>query len=93
MQEDKENILDKIYKAQEEKLDEIIKIKNKEMNFKNENYNLINLLKEEKINSEKIMEVLNKIEENYNKKIGDLIEEFYKKGFKDGVNLVINCIK
>lgn len=32
------------------------------------------------------------IKEIYDKKIATCIEEFYKQGFKDGVNLIINCL-
>ena len=93
MQENEEKLLDKIYKMQEEELDQIIKLKSKELKNEN-NYNkLKKLLKEEKINKEEVSKILNNVEENYNKKINSLIEEFYKQGFKDGVKLIINCIK
>ena len=33
------------------------------------------------------------IEENYSIKIAEYNKEFYKQGFKDGVNLIMNCFK
>ena len=93
MQENEEKLLDKIYKMQEEEVDKIIKLKSKELKNENNYNNLEGLLKEEKINKEEVTKILSNIEENYNKKINSLIEEFYKEGFKDGVKLIINCIK
>lgn len=89
MCEKKLNLIDKIYIMQEEELDKIIRIKTKEIE-KEFNYDEIEELLKENKDSKKI---LSKIEEKYNKKTGILIEEFYKKGFKDGVNLIINCFK
>ena len=83
------DLIDKIYIMQEEELDKIIRIKTQEIE-KEFNYDEIEELLKENKDSKKI---LSKIEEKYNKKTGILIEEFYKKGFKDGVNLIINCFK
>lgn len=101
------DIINKIYQAQEEKIDEIIKKSNEEIKEK------IKPIKAEEIirkNIEKIIEksnnqkeiqeildkklnqILNQIEENYNIKISKYNEEMYKKGFIDGVNLIINCL-
>lgn len=33
------------------------------------------------------------IEEIYHIKMSKLMKEFYKKGFKDGVNLILECLK
>ena len=38
-------------------------------------------------------EIFKKIEDNYNIKITKYNEEIYKKGFIDGVNLMLNCLK
>ena len=43
--------------------------------------------------SDKYLEALEKIEENYSIKIAQYTKDFYKQGFIDGVNLMINCIK
>ena len=66
---EKEDILDLIYKAREEKIDDIIK-------------NIYKKIKEKYKN-------LNDEEEKENIKVGKDIEEIYKQGFKDGVNLGI----
>ena len=62
-----------IYKAREEKIDDIIKNINKKIKeeYKNLKYE----------------------EEKENIKIGKYIEEIYKQGFKDGINLKENLSK
>lgn len=69
-----------IYEAQSEEIDKIIKKVNLELKRK---------LKEVDLDEE----ILDKIEENYNIKISKYNEEIYKKGFIDGVNTILNCIK
>ncbi len=69
-----------IYEAQNEEIDKIIKKVNLELKRK---------LKEVDLDEE----ILDKIEENYNIKISKYNEEIYKKGFIDGVNTILNCIK
>ena len=64
---EKEDILELIYKAREEKIDDIIKNINKKIKEKYKN--------------------LNDEEEKENIKVGKYIEEIYKQGFKDGINL------
>ena len=44
-------------------------------------------------NPNELKEVFNKIEDNYNIKITRYNEELYKKGFIDGVNLILNCLE
>ena len=69
-----------IYEAQNEEIDKIIKRVNLEVKGKLEEVDLDE-------------ETFNKIEENYNIKISKYNEEIYKKGFIDGVNTILNCIK
>ena len=69
-----------IYEAQSEEIDKIIKKVNLELNGK---------LQEVKLDEETFC----KIEENYNIKISKYNEEIYKKGFIDGFNTILNCIK
>ena len=68
------------------------------------NINVDKVIKKIKnINIEKIWEdtskpselrkIFEEIEENYSIKISEYNKEFYKQGFIDGVNLMINCIK
>lgn len=69
-----------IYEAQSEEIDKIIKKVNLELKGKLQEVDLDE-------------ETFNKIEENYNIKISKYNEEIYKKGFIDGVNTILNCIK
>lgn len=69
-----------IYEAQSEEIDKIIKKVNLELKGK---------LQEVKLDEE----TFDKIEENYNIKISKYNEEIYKKGFIDGFNTMLNCIK
>lgn len=69
-----------IYEAQSEEIDKIIK--------------KVNLELKEKLQKEDLdEETFCKIEENYNIKISKYNEEIYKKGFIDGFNTILNCIK
>lgn len=81
-----------IYRAQEDKIDEIIKKVNKEIKNDIKSINI-----EDIINSSnepnKMNEIFNKIEDNYNIRICRYNEEMYKKGFIDGVNFMLNCLK
>lgn len=45
------------------------------------------------INNIEMQEIIKSIEEKYNEKMAILIRECYKDGFKDGVNLILNCLK
>ena len=69
-----------IYEAQSEEIDKIIKKVNLELKGKLQEVDLDE-------------ETFNKIEENYNIKISKYNEEIYKKGFIDGFNTILNCIK
>lgn len=61
-----ENILEEIYQARYEKLDQIIRKK---------------IDKNNQINEEEKESIKNAI----------IMEEMYKQGFKDGINLIIQC--
>ena len=86
------DIIELIYQAEEKILDEKIKKANKKTKEKIKDINIEKLLE----NSSKPTELnkaLEKIEENYSIKITQYNKEFYKQGFIDGVNLIINCVK
>ena len=86
----KNNILEKIYFSQEEKIDEIIKQTMKEIKDKLNDINTEEII--EKYNIKEIKDLIEKIEENNNIKISYLIREIYKQGFADGVGLIKECI-
>ena len=86
------DMIELIYQAEEKILDEKIKKANKKTKEKIKDINIEKLLE----NSSKPTELnkaLEKIEENYSIKIAQYNKEFYKQGFIDGVNLIINCVK
>ena len=87
----KKDMIKLIYKAQEEKIDNIIKKVNKEVK---EQLKIINTEKVIASSNEpnETREVFRKIEDNYNIKITKYNEEMYKKGFIDGVNFMLNCL-
>ena len=76
-------MLKEIYNERKEYIDSIIRnsIKKAEKRL----YNIDNM--EDIENRDNI----NKIEENYNIKLGIICEELYIQGFKDGVNLINEC--
>ena len=82
-----------IYEAQSEEIDKIIKKVNLELKgkllIKKVNLELKGKLQEVNLDEETFC----KIEENYNIKISKYNEEIYKKGFIDGFNTILNCIK
>lgn len=86
------DIIDLIYKAQEEKLDKIIIKTNKEIKEELKSINIEKVITEAN-NPKELKEIFNKIEDNYNIKITKYNKELYKKGFIDGVNLILNCLK
>ena len=87
-----ENIIEIIYQSEEEKLDRKIKQINKNIKEKIRDIN-VNKLLENISKTNELKKVLEQIEENYNVKISEYNKEFYKQGFIDGVNLIINCLK
>lgn len=86
------DILEVIYQAEEQKLDEKIKKLNKRIKDKIKDIDIEKLLEDTSKPSE-LSKALEKVEENYSIKIAEYNKEFYKEGFIDGVNLIINCLK
>ncbi len=86
------NIIETIYQAEEKVLDEKIKQANKKIRNQIKEINVKELL-EDTSNASKLEKTLERIEENYSIKIAEYNKEFYKQGFMDGVNLIINCLK
>lgn len=86
------NIIELIYQAQEKTLDEKIKQANRKVKEQIKDIDIKELL-EETAKPNKLQKALERIEENYSIKISEYNKEFYKQGFLDGVNLMINCLK
>ena len=86
------DMIELIYQAEEKTLDEKIKQANKKIKEKIKDIDIEKLLKNTSKPSD-LNKTLEKIEENYSIKIAQYTKEFYKQGFIDGVNLIINCIK
>ncbi len=86
------DMIELIYKAEEKTLDEKIKQANKKIKEKIKEIDIDKLLENTSKPSD-LNKTLEKIEENYSIKISQYTKEFYKQGFIDGVNLIINCIK
>lgn len=85
-------IIKKIYKGEEDKIDNIIKEANKEIKDELKVINIENII-DNANNPREIRNILNDIEDNYNIKITKYNEEMYKLGFIDGINLIIECLK
>ena len=85
-------IIKKMYKGEEEKIDNIIKEANKEIKDELKVINIENII-DNANNPREVRNVLNDIEDNYNIKITKYNEEMYKLGFMDGINLIIECLK
>ena len=95
MEEEKlkeKDIIEIIYKSQDEKIDKIIKKVNKEISEELKTINTETVIGNSN-NPKELKEIFNKIEDNYNIKITKYNKEMYKQGFIDGVNLMINCLK
>ena len=86
------DIINLLYKAQEEKLDEIITKVNKEITSECKRINIEKVIVEAN-NPKELKEIFDKIEDNYQIKIARYNKKNYKKGFIDGVNLILNCFK
>lgn len=86
------NIIETIYQAEEKLLDEIIKEGNKKIREQIKDINIKKLL-EETSKPKELEKAFETIEENYSIKITQYNQEFYKQGFIDGVDLMINCLK
>ena len=85
-------IIKKIYKGEEDRIDNIIKDANKEIKDELKIINIENII-DNANNPREIRNILNDIEDNYNIKITKYNEEMYKLGFIDGINLIIECLK
>ena len=85
------DIIEIIYKSQEEQIDKIIKKVNQEINKELKTINTEMAIGNSN-NPKELKEIFNKIEDNYNIKITKYNKEMYKQGFIDGVNLMINCL-
>ena len=85
-------IIKKMYKGEEEKIDNIIKEANKEIKDELKVINIENII-DNANNPREVRNILNDIEDNYNIKITKYNEEMYKLGFIDGINLIIECLK
>ncbi len=86
------DMLEIIYQAEEKLLDEKIKQANKKIKDQIKQINIEKLLSEVP-NPEMLTKAFDRIEENYSIKIAQYNKEYYKQGFIDGVNLIINCFK
>ena len=86
------DIIEIIYQAEEKELDGIIKKSDEKIKDKIKNINTKEII-ENSDNQKEIIKMLENIEENYNIKIGEYVKEFYKQGFIDGINLMLNCLK
>lgn len=86
------NIIELIYQAQEKVLDEKIRQANQKIKEQIKDVNISKPLEDTSLPDE-LKKAFEKIEENYSIKIGEYTKEFYKQGFLDGVNLMINCLK
>ena len=86
------NIIEVIYNAEDEQINNIIKKANKRIKDEIKDINIEKILKQNE-DSKELKEILNQIEENYNIRISQYNKEMYKQGFIDGVNLMINCLK
>ena len=86
------DIINLFFKSNTELIDKIIIETNKKIENELNIINTENVLKNSK-NPNELKEIFNKIEDNYNIKITNYNEELYKKGFIDGVNLILNCLE
>ena len=86
------DMIRKIYLSEEENIDKIIKKSNKEIKDYLKTINLEKVIGESDTPNE-LREIFKDIEDNYNIKITKYNEEMYKKGFIDGVKLILNCLK
>ena len=82
-------MLEKIYFSQEEKIDATIKQSMREIKDKLNEVNIEEII--EKYDIKEIKDLIEKIEENNNIKLAYLIKKIYEQGFADGVNLIKEC--
>lgn len=86
------DMIELIYQAEEKILDDKIKQVNKKVKDKIKDIDMEKLL-DGTAKTNELTKALEQIEENYSIKIAEYNKEFYKQGFIDGVNLMINCLK
>ena len=86
------DIINVIYQAQEENIDEILKKADERLKEKLEKIEIERILEDSNCAKE-LKEIFNKIEDNNNIKITEYNKELYKQGFVDGVNLILNCLE
>ena len=84
------DIINIIYEAQEENIDEILKRADEKLKDKLEKIDIERIIEDSNCAKE-LKEIFNKIEDNNNIKITEYNKELYKQGFIDGVNLILNC--
>ena len=90
------DMIEKVFNSEFEEINEILINKRKELgNDIDVDKDISNILVTIKDNEEnqKVKDILSSIEEKYDKKISEYNKEMYKKGFIDGVNLIMNYIK
>ena len=88
------DMLEKVYDASFDEIDEKILEIQKHFNTEDKNSRIekvIESIKKEE-NKKNIRELIEYIEEFENRKISIYNKEMYKIGFADGVNLIINCL-
>ena len=86
------NMINIIYQSQDEKIDDILKRTDESLKNKLKKIDFEKIIN--KFNDTKeIKEIFNKIEDNYNIKIAEYNKEMYKRGFMDGVILILNCLE
>lgn len=86
------DIINLIYQSEEVLLDSKIKEVNKKIKDKIKDINFNKLIKND-IEENDLKKIIEEIEENYSIKISEYNKEFYRQGFIDGVNLILNCLK
>ena len=89
----RKNMINIIYEAKEEVIDEIIKKTDEELKdkLKISEIDIEEIIKDSR-NSKELKEIFNKIEDNYNIKITEYNKKIYKQGFIDGVHLILDCL-
>jgi len=85
------NIIEIIYQGEEKILDEKIKQANKKIRNQIKEINVKELL-EDTANASELEKTFERIEENYSIRIAEYNKEFYKQGFIDGIQLMMNCL-
>lgn len=86
------DILGIIYQAEEKTLEKKMQQANRKVKEQIKDINIKKVL-ENTSRPNELSKVFERIEENYSIKIAEYNKEFYKQGFVDGVNLIMNCLK